>query len=498
MNFPRKDAGMSGTPAYDLWIDGDWRQSTGGTRLDVTDPVTGGVSYSIVNASSEDVDAAVASAKSAAAGRWRSDAGLRFDSLLRLSELIIEHAEELAGHDTSDSGRLQHQAVGQVRNIARWYRYFAGLTDKIQGETSPNDSPTMFTYTMREPLGVILAITAWNAPLLLATLKLAPALAAGNAVILKPSELSAASTLEFARLCLKAGMPAGVVNVVTGDGAGPGARLVSHPGVDHITFTGSVDGGRRVAAAAGQHLKGVTLELGGKSPNVIFDDADLDAAVVGSLAGIFTLTGQSCISGSRLLVQRGVYEEVISRLKARVDSLVMGSSEDPDAEVGPVSNAPQMQRIERLVGGAKRDGARLVSGGRRADREGLFFLPTIFADVDNDSELARAEVFGPVLAIIPFDTEGEAVRIANETSFGLASGVWTQDLSRAHRMASSIQAGSVYINNYRGLGPAVPFGGYKDSGVGRENGLQAVLDFTQVKSVWLETAPSYTDTLKRS
>ncbi len=489
---------MTNPHAYDLWIDGSWQPSTGEARIDVYSPVTETVSYTIVDATTEDVDAAVVSAHAASSGGWRSDHVLRSECLLTLSRLLIERSTGLAELDTSDTGRLPHQAVGQIRNIARWYRYFAGLTDKIHGETIPDASPTMFLYTLREPLGVIAAITAWNAPLLLTGLKLAPALAAGNAIVLKPSELSSASTLEFARLCIEAGIPAGVVNVVTGDGPGAGAALVSHPLVEHVTFTGSVEGGRRVAVAAGQHLKGVTLELGGKSPNIVFADADLDAATMGVLAGILTLTGQSCIGGSRVLVQRSVYQEMIGRLKERVDSMVVAGPDDPTAEIGPVANAAQMKRIEYLVSRAERDGARLVSGGGRADRDGLFFLPTIFADVDNHSELAREEVFGPVMAVIPFDDEDEALTIANDTTFGLAAGVWTNDLSRAHRMAAGLQAGSVYVNNYRGLGPHVPFGGYKNSGVGRENGLQAILDFTQVKGVWLETSPSHVDSLRRS
>ncbi|ALJ22163.1 aldehyde dehydrogenase family protein [Microbacterium sp. No. 7] len=489
---------MSEPLSYDLWIDGAWRPSTGDARLEILNPVSGDVVHTVPNATADDVDAAVAAARAAGAGAWRDDAVLRSEVLFAMSRLLVERAPQLAELDSADSGRLPHQAVGQIKNIARWYRYFGGLTDKIHGETIPIESPTMFTYTLREPLGVIAAITAWNAPLLLAGLKLAPALAAGNTVVLKPSEFSSASTLELAKLFTEAGAPAGVVNVVTGDGAGTGAALVAHTDVAHVTFTGSVEGGRRVAAAAGQHLKGVTLELGGKSPNIVFDDADLDAVTVGVLAGILTLSGQSCIGGSRVLVQRGVYEEVIARLKARVDSIVVGSADEPDAEVGPIANAPQFERVKHLAAGAERDGARLVSGGRPADREGCFFLPTIFADVSNDSEIAREEVFGPVMAVMPFDTEEEALAIANDTSFGLASGVWTNDLSRAHRMARGIQAGSVYINNYRGLGPHVPFGGYKNSGVGRENGIEALHDFTQVKGVWLETSPSTVDSLRRS
>jgi acyl-CoA reductase-like NAD-dependent aldehyde dehydrogenase len=480
---------------FGLWIGGRVVASTGTARIAGINPATGRAWSSIVDATAEDVDLAVRSAREAFDGPWSTTASLRVRTLQRLADLIDEHAEELARLDVKDNGKIIRESTTQIRFTNLWYRYYAGLADKVHGHQVPSDKPSAFNFTVREPLGVIACITAWNSPLLLAAVKLAPALAAGNTVVLKPSEFASASTLEYARLCSKAGIPDGVVNVITGGGAVAGAHLVEHPDVAHVSFTGSPGTGSRIAAAAGSRLKGVTLELGGKSPNIVFADADLDAAVVGCLGGVFAAAGQSCVAGSRVLVQRSVYDDVLDRLRRRAEEIVVGDPLEPATEMGPIANKPQLDRVEHYVSVALEDGARLVSGGRRLG-EGYYYSPTIFAEVDRGSRLAQEEVFGPVLAVIPFDDEAEAVAIANESRYGLAAGVWTQDVSRAHRMAKNLQCGSVFINTYRAMAPNMPVGGYKESGLGRENGIDAILDFTQVKSVWIETEPSIVDPFK--
>ncbi len=493
--------GMNGAELrhYGLWIGGYEVPSEGDSRIPVIDPSTGEPWSSIADATDADVAKAVASALATGESGWRTSAALRSKSLFRLAELIEEHADELAACDVRDNGKILRETANQIRGVPRWYRYFAGLADKVQGYTVPSDRPSAVNFTVREPLGVIACITAWNSPLLLVAVKLAPALAAGNAAVLKPSEFASSSTLEFARLCIEAGMPQGVVNVVTG-GPVAGEALIRHPGIAHVNFTGSPRVGAIVAAAAGSALKGVTLELGGKSPNIIFEDAPMDAAIAGVLGGMFAAAGQSCVAGSRVLVQRSVYEEVVTRLRARADAILLGDPRNAQTEMGPIANRPQLEKIEYYVGAALEDGAKLVTGGAKpqdpALASGLYYLPTIFADVPAECRLAREEVFGPVMAIIPFTDEDEALKIANSTDYGLASGVWTSDLSRAHRMAQKLQSGSVFINTYRAMEPGMPVSGFKQSGIGHENGMDAVLEFTQTKAIWVETEPAAADPFK--
>ena len=484
--------------AYGLYIGGKWVKSNGNNTLPVINPANGETWATIVDATTQDVDAAVKAARAAFDGEWgKTSPAKRARLLNKLADVIESRAAEMARIEVRDNGKLLREMGAQLRAAPGWYRYFAGLADKIHGETVPMERTSLFNYTLREPLGVIACITPWNSPLLLMTFKVAPALAAGNTVVIKPSEHASASTLEIVACFEEAGFPPGVFNVVTGGGAIAGDALVRHPGVDRVSFTGSGAAGARVAAAAVSHFAEVGLELGGKSANIIFADADLDAAAPGLLSGIFAATGQTCIAGSRALVQRPVYDELLRRILERTKAIKIGDPMADETEMGPVANAPQHKKIEEYVKIARDEGAQVVHGGNRPQSDelkaGLYFEPTILTGVTPQMRIAREEVFGPVLALIPFDEESEAIAIANATEFGLAAGVWTSNLGRAHRVARQLRAGTVWVNTYRALSPNMPFGGYKSSGMGRENGIDAMRDVTQVKGVWIETEPSAVD-----
>lgn len=475
---------------YKLFIDGQWRDSSNGETFPALNPFNQEVWATIPAASEDDVKAAVGAARNAFEKTWRHTNGLERATLLhRLAGLLEDNADRISQLETTDNGKVIRETKSQMFFAARVYRFFAGYADKIWGNVIPLDQRDIFDFVVREPYGVIGIITAWNSPIALLANKLPAALAAGNCVVIKPSEHASATTLEFCKLVEQAGFPAGVVNVVTGD-AKVGQALVNHPEIDKVSFTGSPGAGRQIAASAGRNLTPVTLELGGKSPNIIFADADLDKAIVGALAGIFAATGQTCIAGSRLLVQRPVYNEVIARLAERAEKIVLGDPRDLSTEMGTAANEPQFRRILEYIDIAGKEGARLVTGGEPARAgnlaKGLFIKPTIFADVDNTMRVAREEIFGPVLSIIPFEEEAQAVEIGNDTSYGLACGVWTRDISRSMRMVRAMRTGVVWINTYRMVSAQAPFGGTKDSGFGRERGEQGLLEFTTTKNVMID------------
>ena len=499
LSNPSAAPGASGLSHYKMYIGGEWVDAAGGETFESMNPYTGATWATIPRGRAADADRAVAAAKTAfETGAWpKMNATARGHLLRKLADLITENVEHLARIEVIDNGKLINEMIGQVRYIPQWYHYFGGLADKVQGAVIPIDKPDTFNFTRREPLGVCVAITAWNSPLLLAAYKLAPGLAAGNTIVLKPSEFTSASALEFAKLIEKAGFPPGVVNVVTGFGAEIGEPLVAHPSVAKIAFTGSEIGGQRVYETAARSLKKVTLELGGKSPNIVFDDAELDNAVKGVISGIFAATGQTCVAGSRLLVQRSIYKEFMERVVAFAKTARMGDPLDAGTQVGPITTPPQYKKVLDYIDIAKAEGAKCLLGGGPAKRpecgQGQFVEPTIFGDVSNKMRIAREEVFGPVLACIPFEDDEDAIAIANDSSYALAAGVWTQSVRRAMVMSERLQAGTVWVNTYRAVSYMSPFGGHKRSGVGHENGMDAILDYTKTKSVWISTAREVPD-----
>jgi acyl-CoA reductase-like NAD-dependent aldehyde dehydrogenase len=485
------------TKSYDLFINNEWVSSAGQERFPAVNPYTRETWATVSQASDAQVADAIAAARHAYKTVWSKTTGYERAKLMhKLADILEANAERMGILETTDNGKVIRETHAQMYFAARAYRFFAGIADKLTGDTIPLDQRDVFDFTRREPLGVCVLITAWNSPMGLLSNKLAPALAAGDCVVVKPSEHASVTTLEFANFVKEAGFPAGVFNVVTGDYR-TGQALFASGRIDRVSFTGSPNVGRQIAAAAGKRLVPVTLELGGKSPNIIFEDADIDKAVVGALAGIFAATGQTCIAGSRLLVQRGVYKEVSERLVERAKRIKLGNPLDKATEMGTAANEPQFKRILGAIENAVKEGAKLATGGKAATgpnlAKGFFIEPTIFTDMKNSMTLAQEEVFGPVLAIIPFGTEEEAVQIANDTKYGLASGVWTTNLSRAMRMARAIEAGTVWINTYRAAQAMAPFGGYKESGFGKERGIQALGEFLQTKNVMIDFSESERD-----
>lgn len=473
---------------YELAIGGRRVPSASGATFETINPFSGEPWARVPDAGAADVDAAVAAARDALAGEWGTMSGFaRADLMRRLADILARDAEALAEIETRDNGKLLRETRGQAQGLPAWLRYFAGVADKLHGETIPSDKANFFVYTREEPVGVIGAIVPWNSPLMLLMWKLAPALAAGCTMVVKPSDSTPVSALELAARFDEAGFPPGVLNVVTGASPELGRALVEHPGIDKIAFTGSPAVGAKIAAAAGSRLKPVLLELGGKSAQVVFDDADLDAAANGVIAGIFAAGGQTCIAGSRLVVHADVRDALLDRVVARARTIQLGDPLLPETEMGPLANDRQLDTVMGFIDRAVAAGATVASGGRvDEERGGLFVQPTILTDVAVDAEIARSEVFGPVLAVFSFTEDDEAVRIANGTEFGLGAGVWTSHVGRAHRVAHRLRAGTVWVNAYRLVAPNVPFGGHGASGFGRENGRDAVREFTETKAIWVE------------
>jgi len=481
------EAGDPAPAGFRLLIDGKWRNASNGATFAAHDPFLESDWGCIAQASAEDVDAAVSAAARAFADRRWSGllAGERARILLRLADLIDREAEALTAQQIFENGKLISEMRPGTAALAGDCRFFAGLAEIHGGATVPPARRGFATFTLKEPIGVVAAITPWNTPLGLLGWKLFPALASGNTVVVKPSEVTPTSTLMLAALCLEAGIPDGVVNVVTG-GRETGVALVAHRDVAKIAFTGSTLTGQAIAGEAARRCARVTLELGGKSPQIVFADADLDQAVNGVMAGIFAATGQSCMAGSRVLVEAPVFDRFCDLLCERGSRMVAGDPLDPASQLGPLASRAQLEKVLSYFAIARDEGLACAIGGERLERQGYFVAPTVYRDVPPSSRIAREEIFGPVAALTRFTGEDEALRIANDTRYGLAAGIWTDDLRRAHRMLHGVRAGSVWVNNYRVIGHTLPFGGYGQSGIGREMGADALDAYSEVKSVWID------------
>ncbi|MBF6569004.1 MAG: aldehyde dehydrogenase family protein [Candidatus Binataceae bacterium] len=471
-----------------LLINGKFVPAKSGKTFESINPANEEVLALVAEGGKADVDEAVKAARKAfEEGKWaRVGPHQRAKYLFKIAELIDQHADELAELESLDNGKALTQARAiDIPAAAETFRYYAGWCSKIYGETNPSD-PSMFNYTLREPVGVCGQIIPWNFPLLMASWKLAPALACGNTAILKPAEQTSLTALRLGELIVEAGLPDGVVNIITGFGPGAGSAIAEHPDIDKVAFTGSGEVGRLILQASAGNLKKVSLELGGKSPNIIFPDAEMEAAVPNAMMGVFYNSGQVCCAGTRIFVQRDIYDKFVDQLTKYTEGMTMGDPLDPKTKMGPVVSKEQFDRVNGYLDIGKQEGARVTTGGELGNGKGYYVKPTIFVDVNNDMRIAREEIFGPVAAAIPFKDENDAVFQGNNTSYGLAAAVWTRDVSRAHKVARALKAGTVWINCYGMIDPISPFGGYKQSGFGRELGKYAIDLYTQVKTVFMK------------
>ena len=478
-----------------LFIDGRARPALSGKTFDTVSPRNGEVLARVAQAGSEDIDVAVAAARRAFEGEWsRFKPFDRQQVMLKLADLVEQHYDELAMLDTLDmGGPISRTLLGRRRAVAL-LRYYAGLATTIQGDTIPNSAPgDHFCWTLREPVGVVGAINPWNGPIGLAIWKLCPVLASGCTIVLKPAEQAPLSPLRLAELCMEAGIPAGVVNVVAGFGDA-GAAMAEHPGIDKIAFTGSTEVGQKIMRAAAGNMKRLSMELGGKSPDIVFADADLDAAVPGAAMAVFQNSGQICSAGTRLFVQRPVYEEFVQRVAGYARTLKVGDPLDPATQLGPLVSAEQLERVTGYLKLGREQGARALAGGERLSEgalglglsRGYYVAPTVFADVGDDMRIAREEIFGPVISALPFDTLDEVIVRANDSAYGLGSGVWSRNVNTIHKVARGLRTGTVWANCYQVMDPAIPFGGYKMSGFGRESGVEHMQEYLQTKAVVLK------------
>src|SRR3954469_15720563 len=475
---------------HNLLINNEWRAAAAGQTMDVVNPATEEVIAQVPSAAAADLDQAVAAARAALDGPWGQMSARERGRLVRkIGERVLERADEMARLETLHNGKpISESRHIEIPAAAECFEYYGGWSDKVMGETIPAKG-NYLTYTLREPLGVVAAIVPWNFPLLLTAWKVAPALACGNTVILKPASQTPLSALALGEIALEVGLPAGVLNVLTGPGAQLGQAIVEHPGIDKIAFTGDTSTGKGIMRGAADTLKKITLELGGKSPNIVFADADVDAAIRGATTGIFYGKGEVCAAGSRLLVDKSIKSEFIDKVAARAKKMAPGDPLDPKTRLGAISSKKQLDGDLRYIEIAKKEGAQLVAGGGRADigtGKGYFLQPTIFDGVTPEMTIAREEIFGPVLAAIEFGDVDEAIARANDSAYGLAAAVWTKDIKKAHYVARKLQAGTVWINTYNVYDTAAPFGGYKQSGFGREMSVHALEHYTQVKSVWVD------------
>lgn len=481
---------MKRKPHYQLYIDGSWVSGSTNQKMDAQNPANGENWATFDCASKSDVDLAVKSARRALTEKsWCNISQTQRGKLLyKLANLIEENAGIIGQIETNDSGKLLAETSTQTGYVADYYRYYAGLADKIEGSVLPIDKPDMHVFTKREPIGVVVAVVPWNAQMFLTATKLGPALAAGCTVILKASEIAPTPMLEFAKLIDQAGFPPGVVSIITGDAENCSIPLTSHPDIDRIAFTGGPDTARNVIKNSSNNFAVTSLELGGKSPIIVFEDADLESAANGLIAGNFGASGQSCVAGSRGLIHKNVLKDLINLITEKSKNIRVGSPLDPDTNVGPLCTKAQIDNISKTLKISKSQGAKIHFGGSQLEKPGNYMEPTLIECMDSNTETLKVEMFGPIMSLLSFDTEDEAIMFANDSKFGLGSGIFTQNIARAHRVSSKIKAGICWINTYRAISPIAPFGGYNQSGYGREAGIDAIYDYTRTKTTWINTS----------